>query len=301
MTDHESNDKAKKIKEIYRYDEMSNKVLKLDRRFLNTNQNPQRDAEISQPKSMSGKITAKDMGKDVRSGTPEKKRDLDSTVGKREKRLSSRKIQQDSTILDASSNFRLHYYPKNSSSVELYEQILQWVTEVLGNDIPHDLIVGTADVLIKMLKEDEVNGDGNFEKRKKNIQDELGIDIETSKLVELVKLTKNITDYEAESNETVERAVAILADNEEADAEEEENNSDNANVLERQIDDDEDDFEEDNVDFNSKIRINKALPNVENDIIKLSDQKRSNIEAIPIYSVDEFFLQRKLASIRAWL
>ena len=82
MTDHESNDKAKKIKEIYRYDEMSNKVLKLDRRFLNTNQNPQRDAEISQPKSMSGKITAKDMGKDVRSGTPEKKRDLDSTVGK---------------------------------------------------------------------------------------------------------------------------------------------------------------------------------------------------------------------------
>lgn len=147
-----------------------------------------------------------------------------------------------------------------------------------------------------MLKEDEVNGDGNFEKRKKNIQDELGIDIETSKLVELVKLTKNITDYEAESNETVERAVAILADNEEADAEEEENNSDNANVLERQIDDDEDDFEEDNVDFNSKIRINKALPNVENDIIKLSDQKRSNIEAIPIYSVDEFFLQRKLRS-----
>ncbi|CAI1964349.1 hypothetical protein SEUBUCD650_0E02620 [Saccharomyces eubayanus] len=296
MVDHESKDKAKKIKEIYRYDEMSNKVLKLDRRFFNTNQNPQKDAEISQPKSMSGRITAKDMGKDVRSDTPGKKRDLDSIVGMREKRPSSRKIQQDSTILDASSNFRLHYYPKNSSSIELYEQILQWVTEVLGNDIPHDLIVGTADVLIKMLKEDEENEDGNFDKRKKNIQDELGIDIETSKLMELVKLTKDITDYETDSNETVERAVAILADNEDMDAEEEENNSDNTNVLERQIDDDEEDFEEDNVDPNSKIRTNKALPNVENDTIKLSDYKISGIEAIPVYSVDEFFLQRKLRS-----
>ena len=62
MTEHETKDKAKKIREIYRYDEMSNKVLKVDKRFMNTSQNPQRDAEISQPKSMSGRISAKDMG-----------------------------------------------------------------------------------------------------------------------------------------------------------------------------------------------------------------------------------------------
>ncbi|CAI4060676.1 hypothetical protein SKDZ_05G2530 [Saccharomyces kudriavzevii ZP591] len=300
MTEHETKDKAKKIRELYRYDEMSNKVLKLDKRFMNTSQNPQRDAEISQPKSMSGRISAKDMGQGVRSSAVEGMKKSDVTVDPIEKKTSLRKIQHDSTILDASSNFRLHYYPKNSSNVEAYEHILLWVTEILGNDIPHDLIVGTADILIKLLKDNEKNGDRNIEKQRKNIQDELDIDIESSKFTELVKLMKNITDYEANPNETNERTVAILAGGEESDVENViGDKSDFGSVLGREIDNEEDNDEEynyDDVEARQKKENNRALPNIESDTIKLSDHKKSDIESIPVYSVDEFFLQRKLRS-----
>ncbi|EJS43942.1 brr2p [Saccharomyces arboricola H-6] len=297
MTEQDTKDKAKKIREIYRYDEMSNKVLKLDRRFMNTSQNPQRDAEISQPKSMSGRISAKDMGNGVRSDTFEGIKKNDLMVDKTEKRASLKKIKQGNTILEASSDFRLHYYPKNSSNIEVYENILQWVAGILGNDIPHDLIVETADILIKMLKENEENTGGNFEKLNENIQNELGMHIESSSFTELVNLIRNITDYEADADDTNERAVAILVGNEDSDAEEDK--LDNTNALGREIDEDKDDFEEANygdVEANLKPRNNKALPNVENDTIELSDRKRANVETIPIYSVDEFFLQRKLRS-----
>ena len=124
MTEHETRDKVKKIREIYRYDEMSNKVLKVDKRFMNISQNPQRDAEISQPKSMSGRISAKDMGQSLRSNVNKEIKESDVAVEKTEKSTSLRKIQQHSTILNSSSNFRLHYYPKSPSNVEVYEQVL---------------------------------------------------------------------------------------------------------------------------------------------------------------------------------
>lgn len=118
MIEHEAKDKAKKIREIYRYDEMSNKVLELDRRFINSSQNPQKDAEISQPKSMRGRISTKDMGQSVRSIVNEGIKEKNIAVEKIEKNTSFKRIQQDSTILDSSSDFRLHYYPKNPSNVE---------------------------------------------------------------------------------------------------------------------------------------------------------------------------------------
>ena len=299
MIEHEAKDKAKKIREIYRYDEMSNKVLELDRRFINSSQNPQKDAEISQPKSMRGRISTKDMGQSVRSIVNEGIKEKNIAVEKIEKNTSFKRIQQDSTILDSSSDFRLHYYPKNPSNVEAYERILQWVTEVLGNDIPHDLIIGTADILIRGLKENEENEDGNIEKRKEGIQDELGIDINFSKFTELVKLMKDITDYNIHPNKTDKQAVAILVDDEPSDTEEVVDESNIANVLESEINDDEDDSEknyDNSAEVHLKTKNNRALPNIENDTIKLSDHKENSTEIIPIYSVDEFFLQRKLRS-----
>lgn len=133
--------------------------------------------------------------------------------------------------MNSSSDFRLHYYPKDLSNVETYEQILQWVTEVLGNDIPHDLIIGTADILIRQLKENEENEDGNIEERKEKIQHELGINIDSLKFNELVKLMKNITDYETHPDNSNKQAVAILADDEKSDEEEVTEMSNNANVL----------------------------------------------------------------------
>ena len=298
MTEHETKDKAKKIREIYRYDEMSNKVLKVDKRFMNTSQNPQRDAEISQPKSMSGRISAKDMGQGLCNNINKGLKENDVAVEKTGKSASLKKIQQHNTILNSSSDFRLHYYPKDLSNVETYEQILQWVTEVLGNDIPHDLIIGTADILIRQLKENEENEDGNIEERKEKIQHELGINIDSLKFNELVKLMKNITDYETHPDNSNKQAVAILADDEKSDEEEVTEMSNNANVLGGEINDNEDDEEYDynDVEVNSKKKNKRALPNIENDIIKLSDSKTSNIESVPIYSIDEFFLQRKLRS-----
>lgn len=157
--------------------------------------------------------------------------------------------------MNSSSDFRLHYYPKDLSNVETYEQILQWVTEVLGNDIPHDLIIGTADILIRQLKENEENEDGNIEERKEKIQHELGINIDSLKFNELVKLMKNITDYETHPDNSNKQAVAILADDEKSDEEEVTEMSNSANVLGGEINDNEDDDEEydyNDVEVNSK-------------------------------------------------
>ena len=247
--------RPKKIREIYRYDEMSNKVLKVDKRFMNTSQNPQRDAEISQPKSMSGRISAKDMGQGLCNNINKGLKENDVAVEKTGKSASLKKIQQHNTILNSSSDFRLHYYPKDLSNVETYEQILQWVTEVLGNDIPHDLIIGTADILIRQLKENEENEDGNIEERKEKIQHELGINIDSLKFNELVKLMKNITDYETHPDNSNKQAVAILADDEKSDEEEVTEMSNSANVLGGEINDNEDDDEEydyNDVEVNSK-------------------------------------------------
>ena len=54
--------RSSKIRELYRYDKMSNQVLKVDRRLQTIQTDPLRDADLSNPKSVSGLISIRDMG-----------------------------------------------------------------------------------------------------------------------------------------------------------------------------------------------------------------------------------------------
>lgn len=59
MTDEKSKNN---IREIYRHDQMSNQVLNRDRRFEDRKTDIKTDAEMSNPKTLRGHVSLKDMG-----------------------------------------------------------------------------------------------------------------------------------------------------------------------------------------------------------------------------------------------
>lgn len=307
MTENNADSRKQQIREIYRYDEMSNKVLRVDKRFQSTREDPLKDAERSQPKSMRGRISVKDMGmsslhQSTSDEMQEGKREVETkvkrqqeTLQQKKKVISMRSNARKATILDSEDLPTLNYYPTNAENVQTYEEVLEWVVDLLGNDIPHDIIVGTADLLIHTLKEKEEEADGNVEKRREKLQGLLPVNIPPSNFSDLIKTINKITDYNETNAADEERAVAVLADNDS----EEDHEGDVVDTLldegsneEEDEGEDEDDGPEESKNFTSEIA--DILQEKNEETLILAGEKSTTTQNVAIYTVDEFFLRRSL-------
>lgn len=291
MAEESTEDRKKQIREIYRYDEMSNRVLKADRRLQTIQSDPQRDAELSQPKSMSGRISAKEMGANARrEATVEEREEARREVERRQRDTSlvksNRSVNATSgTVLD-SANLGLKYYPRDKANTEVYEDVLRWVSTQVGNDMPRDVIAGTADLLIYRFKDNEEEADGLVAKKRQEIEKELQIKVEPSEFQELVKLVKQITDYGDQSSGADEKVITTLS----------EDGYDEEELVEEQAEEDDVEEEEEDQEIIGK-NIAEPILQRDDETLLLTGESSTDLQSLAIYDVDEFFIRRKLNEV----
>ncbi|CCE62007.1 hypothetical protein TPHA_0B03360 [Tetrapisispora phaffii CBS 4417] len=221
----------KRIKEIYRSDEMSNLVLTSNKQSKSGEKNNIKEAEASQPKSVAGVISKNDMGSAM-------KHDLETSSLKDELSLNIQTYPGDAankkedlqpkntsnrygnTLLDLDELTEIKYHPTNDTTFLIYEEILQWVISIIGNDIPHQVIIETTDLLISLFKEDEENTHDTQMKLTK-IEEILQMPINKLNFQSLMKLMNNITDYSTQkyesSNTKTGNAIAVVSSEDEDD------------------------------------------------------------------------------------
>lgn len=225
-------DKQNQLREIYRNDKLSNQVLMTDKRFYSNLSNPIQDAKKSHPKSMMGKISIKDMGASVRKteneswdnepkGTdmiePTSDYSTYNTIAKSTQTSNSNKIRQSNTAF----YHNVKYNPTDEANREIYQQIISQVTSILGDDLPHDIILDTTDSIIVSMCEDpnNTNDDGTMQNKKKEFESIFMTSISNYTFQTLVKLCGEISDYSNENdrqNDNDDHLIAV------ADSEEEE-------------------------------------------------------------------------------
>lgn len=295
------NERKQKIREIYRYDEMSNKVLKADKRMASDKTNPAIDAAISQPKSMLGRISVKDMGTSSNTGPTEEEKqiaikNMEVDNVKLKSSTSKRNITQNSTVLDGTTD-KLDYYPMDDFNTVIYEKIVQHLSILLGDDMPHDVITSATDILLHILKDDETESDSNWDTKKIKIERELGVKIENQVFNEIVNLSKQINDYhnksEIDTKDNFEEIPLVVdgSDNEE-------------NVQQNALTDEieQEDVNEESTDSsrprNELTELANEIPEKDDIFVLAHKNKAENYQFVetPIYEVDEFYLERLLSS-----
>lgn len=302
MAEESAEDRKKQIREIYRYDEMSNRVLRADRRLQTVKSDPQRDAELCQPKSMVGRISAKEMGGSARGeATAEEKEDARREMERRQRNSAPKATKKSAisagTILD-SDNLALRYYPRDEANTEVYEDILRWVTGQVGTDMPHDVIAGSADLLIYSFKDNEDEADGLTAKKRDQIEQELQIRISPADFQELVKLVRQITDYSDANKDRKDAVITGASEDAFGDFSEEEE-LEGQEILAQ--DDDEEEEEEDEASKSVQEMTGKAtlepVPQSNEETVIFSGHSSSDVKDLAIYEVDEFFIRRKLSEV----
>lgn len=312
MSNNNINNRDRKIRELYRYDEMSNKVLRPDRSLDSNSSNPLKDAADSQPKSMIGKISVKEMGsfarQDVSSVDRETYRQeaVSKISNERQPKRAINRSTSKSTLLGDGSVDKLHYYPSDESNSARYNEIVQHMATLLGDDLPHDVIISGVDFVLEVLKGGFAEENSSIKSQKALIENSISMSVPEKWFHELINLAKEISDYDRPSHETTrtDDGVAILADeDDEGDFE-----GDNALINELQDQEEEENEEKELGQQPSHIRdagdasqtsgADLAGMLDQEDVIVFSagdEQSNNMIEEIPIYEVDELFLLRKIA------
>lgn len=314
----DKNSRDRRIKEIYRHDEMSNKVLHVDKRLQSSPSDPLNDAELSKPKSMYGRIKLSDMGQNVNNQLdPNEIDDVKRQI--KQKDISSNKSSNNNknitsnienrTILEMDTISTLRYYPSDNYNIEVYEKILKWITELLGNDIPHEIILETADILIYNLKDQSnVKGskiDSNIQIQQ-NIENDLGISIDKQNFTDLIKLTNMITDFDSSSKNSItsrQQDNTIIKTDQLSD--DDSNDIEDMNALEQELLIEEmEETNEDGLEYEAKINNNldskvvkentldtKLLPNKE-DIVIDSIKEKTRLPIITL--INKAYIQRRI-------
>lgn len=298
--DTRDNDKSSKIKEIYRYDEMSNKVLKADKRLQSTQSDPLKDAEMSHPKTMKGRISFGDMGSSVRHelDTDEKKT-AEEEVTKEDAQLTEKSIKKtrmkplsdNSTVLSASTQLQLKYYPTTPENMDIYGNILEWVTTLLGSDMPHDIISGTADILISVLKEGADNADGLTDNTRQTIESDLGVTIAPQEFATVFKLIQSISDYETRKETSVSNDIVTVLENSEDEGQEDLNNLEQEVAMEN---DEETESDDDITNSKSTQKVARDIPQIETE--ETIDLSTSSTKIPPISDIDNTYVLHLLKS-----
>lgn len=214
--------------DIYKYEEISNKVLKQDRRLVD-DISSEKHVDTN-PHSIKGHISSADFGSRVSNTNRSEKQTVEAikevenfVKGKKSARqLKNKNVNPKKSLLD--DNFeRLNYTPTTESNKHVYSQILTWCANQLDNDLPEDVIKSLADIIIEILMSDETNT--NI--RKKEVQDTIGNSLNDSDFLILLDLVKRISDFKIIENEdNIDGTGVILSDDENDDDDNDSDESD---------------------------------------------------------------------------
>ena len=133
----------------------------------------------------------------------------------------------------------LIYHPSDQSNALLYDELVGKVATLLGDDIPHDIILSAVDFVLQTLKGDSNDEKIAIERKKEQIEESLSTRISRSSFHDIIEIVKKITDYHSaqEAQDDNEVGVAILVDEEENEESEDENLLTNEVVEEEQEED----------------------------------------------------------------
>ncbi|RPB01060.1 Sec63-domain-containing protein [Choiromyces venosus 120613-1] len=301
----------------YKYANMSNLVLQVDKRFTHR----RTDEATGDPESLAGKVDIKQMGdralrdnapkeKHIKKKKQQKEKDIDGLEdGKEEKRKRKRDAatSHGGSILSATDDvLGLVYHPRTAETREAYSLILTLVATVLG-DVSQSVVRSAADAILEILK-DEDHSKKDFDK-KREIDDILGEKMPNDKFTDLMNLSKKINDWNAGgedeqmdgrgdgagAEELDEReGVAVVFDNEDEDEDE---------AAEFEVKDgDESDEEDEDEEMEDKPREEEAES--EDELViggarnKPGDRSKPTVDeyAVPAHDIDAFWLQRQIST-----
>lgn len=253
----------------YKYEEMSNKVLRNDRTRRRD------DKDDSNPVSLAGQISVKDMGTRV-----SQEKTSDRPVIK-EKDIPKQSNPNNYSYTGTLEN--ISYHPTNEETAHIFDLIMVEIHNFLP-DSSHDVIISAADSVLEILKQEDTPP---AEKRKE-ITELLDTKINDIEFNGLINLAKRITDYDIQmisedmDNEDNDQGIAVMFDN----SDEEEDDGIEHNVAEEVEDD-------------KQPEVSEEAENGLNDeaVIKTNDKpsKKETI-VVPLHEIDQFYLQRKISS-----
>ena len=284
----------------YNYGAISSLVLTADRSAL-----PRRDKEPDgAPTSLAGRIDPKEMGSRAIRQAPkdlEKKR---KKVGDKqepsEKQFAKRKAEAAgfgyADIIEVTQHVEgLTYRPRTVETREVYQLILSSVHTALG-DQAQDIVRSAADAVLETLKNDNLK---DFDK-KKEIEEVIGV-ISNEQLSQLVTLSKKITDYNAEDEDTVnpdlerkeaeideEGGVAVVFDEEDRD----EDDDEGFEIREESDEEEEEEQGDGDIVIEGEAR--------EEDLVLGGESSRTvkpEKDIVSPHSIDAFWVQRQISEI----
>lgn len=296
----------------YKYDEMSNKVLRSDRRLMDDTSSYREPS--SNPISLSGRISVKDMGKALNHGTTDKEsqeiklkemkyaeKKLDKLSSNNNKTFkSSNSVNSNILNLDLEG---INYVPTDELNKSTYNLILSWCSKILDDDVSHSIVVSLSDIVIEILNDESLSNQVKLEKLKETVE----INISDDEFLNILSLSKELTDYtppgENNSDEDDEKdeddeievdenedGIAVIIDSD--DEEDEEGDSD-SDINENQRDDQE---ESETSDNDEVLAIGGTSNNTTSKEKKFTNGPSATSD-LNILSIDKFWLTKKISSL----
>ncbi|OWB77554.1 hypothetical protein B5S32_g1724 [[Candida] boidinii] len=301
----------------YKYDEMANKVLRSDRRLMDDRSSYKEPS--SNPESLSGRISVKDMGKALNHGTTDKEsqeiklkemkyaeKKLDKLSNNKNKKFkSSNSIN--SNILNSDILEGINYVPTDELNKSTYNLILSWCSKILDDDVSHSIVVSLADIVIEILNDESFSNKVKLEKLKETVENNISDD----EFLNILSLTKELTDYtppgendsdeddEQEDDENKEDGIAVIIDSDDEDDQDEEDEEEDQEEEEVDGDSDNNENQEDNENGDDDAEVleigstNTNSKSKENN----SSNSASSASELDILSFDKFWLTKKISSL----
>jgi pre-mRNA-splicing helicase BRR2 len=261
----------------YKYEAMANQVLRQDRRLMSNKTDIQRDAEMSTPVSMAGKLSVKDMGSRARSEEPSVAKSITEKLIKKEKSKRAQTSQRlrSSALLDGEVE-NLKYYPSTQNTAALYDELVSLVATLLGGDIAHSTVLSATDLVLQILRDDSENDMA----KQKNVSDTLNVNLSNDDYVKAMRLANDLSDYDTQDKGDDEGGIALDI----SDGEAEENGDESES---------EDDFAGPRID--DFIQDGEDAEEISNEVVIKSEPASSMTSKISIHDVDNSFLKRKIS------
>ena len=264
----------------YSIAEMSSKVIRSERQ---NNNEPD-----SNPTSVAGKISMKDMGDRAEFKETSVKPDT-SKPNTSKPNASNKTAKPKDSWLQGSSNISniedLSYYPTNEDNANVLNSLMIEIHKFLL-DASHDTIVSATDAVLEILKNEDIT----ITKKRSEIDSLIDVRLSDIEFNELITLAKDITDYgmqQGDDGEDSQEGVPIVFEDEDEGVEE----------------GDEDDEDEDEDEENEKEKEPENVPdtkdddNVNGEVVVSTDSPISkDLNIISLNEIDEFMIQRKIVN-----
>lgn len=289
----------------YKYEEISNKVLRTDKKLLDDGSFEK--SIDTNPHSLKGKVSAKDFGTNIKHSKvarddEEKEQILKNMENSLKTTKTPKRVQQkrqhykgSSALLDSTTIEPLNYVPTSESNVFTYNQIIEWCSQKLDNDLPEDVVASLADIIIELLKSD----DSNSMSKKKLVEDALNQSIPDDDFLKLYNLINTITDYNSttsavnnnNNNNHNDDGLGIVMDSDYDD----DDNTDHGDDGDNEDEDQDNQDELANLDeLNQQQLINNEIDDP-NYIVKLTSNKDNELEFLDYTTIDKYWLTKQLA------